>query len=91
LALFHTVWSGESSALQPAFEQAAAALEPPRLASIDGAALPDLTERLKVMRYSTLLLLYRERELARAMGAMNFAQLLAWAHPHIDAVVTGPG
>jgi hypothetical protein len=29
LALFHTVWSGESSALQPAFEQAAAALEPP--------------------------------------------------------------
>ena len=92
LALYHTIWSGESSALQPAFDQAAAALEPcTRLASIDGAALPDLTERLKVVRYPTLLLLYRERELARATGAMNLAQLLAWAQPHIAAVVTGPG
>jgi thioredoxin 2 len=92
LALFHTAWSGESSALQSAFEHAAAALEPrARLASIDGAALPDLTERLKVVRYPTLLLLYRGRELARATGAMNLAQLLAWAHPHIAAVVTGPG
>ena len=92
LVLFHTVWSGESSALQSAFEHAAAVLEPrARLASIDGAALPDLTERLKVVRYPTLLLLYRERELARATGAMNLAQLLAWAHPHIAAVVTGPG
>ena len=62
-----------------------------RLASMDGAALPDLTERLKVVRYPTLLLLYRERELARATGAMNLAQLLAWAQPHIAAVVTGPG
>lgn len=92
MALFHTVWSGESSALQRAFDQAAAALEPrTRLASIDGAALPDLIERLKVVRYPTLLLLYRKRELARATGAMNLAQLLAWAHPHIAAVVTGPG
>ena len=92
MALFHTVWSGESSALQPAFDQAAAALEPrTRLASINSAALPDLTERLQVVRYPTLLLFYREHELARVTGAMNLAQLLAWAHPHIDAVVTGPG
>jgi hypothetical protein len=61
------------------------------MSSIDGATLSDLTERLKVVRYPTLLLLYRERELARATGAMNLAQLLAWAHPHIAAAVTGPG
>jgi thioredoxin 2 len=92
LALFHTVWSSESSAMQSAFEDAAAELEPRvRLASIDGAALPDLTERLKVVRYPTLLLLYRERELARARGAMDLAQLLAWARPLITGVVTGPG
>ena len=61
-----------------AIDRAAAALEPQaRLASIDGAALPDLTERLKVVRYPTLLLLYREGELARATGAMNLAKLLA--------------
>jgi thioredoxin 2 len=92
LVRFHTEWSRESSALQSAFDRAAAALEPrTRLASINGTALPDLTERLQVVRYPTLLLLYRERELARVTGAMNLAQLLAWAHPHIDAVVTGPG
>jgi hypothetical protein len=62
-----------------------------RLVSIDGAALSDLTERLKVVRYPTLLLLYRERELARATGAMHLAQLLAWARPLITTVVTGPG
>ena len=91
LALFHTVWSGESRALQSAFDQTAAALEPrARLVSIDGAALSDL-KRLKVVRYPTLLLLYRERELARATGAMNLAQLLAWARPLITTVVTGPG
>ena len=92
LALFHTVWSGESRALQSAFDRAAAVLEPrARLVSIDGATLSDLTERLKVVRYPTLLLLYRERELARATGAMHLAQLLAWARPLITTVVTGPG
>jgi thioredoxin 2 len=92
LTLFHTVWSGESRVLQSVFDQAAAALEPrARLVSIDGAAFSDLTERLKVVRYPTLLLLYRERELARATGAMHLAQLLAWARPLITTVVTGPG
>ena len=92
LALFHTVWSSGSSAMHPAFEDAAAELEPRvRLASIDSAVLPDLTERLKIVRYPTMLLLYRERELARSTGTMNFAQLLAWARPLIAGVVTGSG
>ena len=91
LSLFHAVWSAESSALQSAFEHAAVQLEPcARLASIDGDALPDLAERLKVARYPTLLFLYRERELARATGAMNLAQLLAWVRPILTAVVTRP-
>jgi len=51
-------------------------------AKCDGAALPDLARRLRVVRYPTLLLLHRERELARVTGAMNLAQLLAWAPPH---------
>src|SRR5438105_1565995 len=80
LALFHAAWSADSSALQSVFGDAAVQLEPrARLASIDGAWLPDLAGRLKVVRYPTLLFLYRERELARATGAMNLAQLLAWA------------
>jgi thioredoxin 2 len=87
LALFHAAWSGDSSALQSAFEQAAPQLEPyARLATVDGAAVPDLAGRLKVVRYPTLLLLQRERELARTTGAMNLAQFLAWARPLIAAV-----
>jgi thioredoxin 2 len=91
LALFHAVWFGDSSVLQSVFEQAAVQFEPcARLASIDGAALPDLAGRLKIVRYPTLLFLHRERELARATGAMNLAQLLSWARPVIAAVATGP-
>jgi hypothetical protein len=56
LALFHAVWSSESNALKSAFAHAAVQLEPrARLASIDGAAVPDLTGRLKVVSYPTLL------------------------------------
>jgi thioredoxin 2 len=88
LALFQAAWSGDSSALQSALEKAAPQLEPnARLAIVDGPALPDLAGRLKVVRYPTLLLLHHERELARAIGAMNLAQLLAWARPLIAAVV----
>ena len=91
LALFHAAWSGESRTLQSSFEQAAAQLEPcVRLASVDGAALPDLVARLKVVRYPTLLLMHHERELARKTGAMSLAQLLAWARPLIAAIEAGP-
>ena len=91
LALFHAAWSGESRTLQSSFEQAAAQLEPcVRLASVEGAALPDLIERLKVVRYPTLLLMHHERELARTTGAMSLAQLLAWARPLIAAIEAGP-
>jgi thioredoxin 2 len=91
LALFHAAWSGESRTLQSAFEAAAAQLEPClRLASVDGAALPDLLARLKVVRYPTLLLMQHERELARKTGAMNLAQLIAWARPLIAAIEARP-
>ena len=42
------------------------------------------------MRYPTLLLMHHERELARKTGAMNLAQLLAWARPLIAAIEAGP-
>jgi thioredoxin 2 len=91
LALFHAAWSGESRTLQSAFELATAQLEPcVRLASVDGAALPDVVEYLKVVRYPTLLLMQHERELARNTGAMSLAQLLAWVRPLISAIEAGP-
>jgi thioredoxin 2 len=86
LVLFHAGWSGDSGAVQSAFEGAAAQLEPcVRLVSADGAVLPDFAGHLRVMRYPTLLLLHRERELARVTG--NIAQLLAWVRPLIAAVL----
>jgi thioredoxin 2 len=90
LALFHAAWSGDSSALRSVLQQAAPQLEPlMRLATVDGSALPELAERLKVVRYPTLLLLDRARELARSTGAMSLAQLLAWARPLVAAVAFG--
>ena len=87
LALFHAAWSSDSNAVRAVFEQAGPRLEPyARLVSVDGAALPDLAERLKVVRCPMLLLLYHERELARVSGAMNLAQLLSWAGPLIAGV-----
>ena len=87
LALFHAAWSGDSNGIRAVFEQAGPRLEPyARLVSVDGAALPDLAERLKVVRCPMLLLLYHERELARVSGAMNLAQLLSWARPPIAGV-----
>jgi hypothetical protein len=63
-------------------------LEPnARLATVDGPVLPDLAGRLKVVRYLTLLLPHRDREIGWAIGTMNLAQLLAWARPLIEAVV----
>ena len=88
LAIFHAAWSADSNTVRSAFEQAAPQIEPyARLASVDSAVVPALTERLKVVRYPTLLFLHHERELARSTGAMNFAQLLAWARPVIAGVV----
>jgi thioredoxin 2 len=87
LALFHAAWSSDSNAVRSVFEQAAPRLEPyARLVSVDGATVPDLAERLKVVRYPTLLLFHRERERARVTGAMNLAQLLSWARPLIADV-----
>jgi thioredoxin 2 len=87
LVLFHAARLGDSAVLQTAFQQAAPQLEPyARLATVDGAAVPDIAERVNVVRYPTLILLQRERELARTIGAMDLAQLLAWARPLIASV-----
>jgi thioredoxin 2 len=87
LAVFHAVSSGDINTDGPVFEQAAPQLEPyARLVTIDSAALPDLAERFNVVRYPTLLLLHHERELSRVTGAINLAQLLAWARPLIAGV-----
>jgi thioredoxin 2 len=87
LSLFHAEWSGESSAVRSALAQATPQLEPcVRVVTVEGAAVPDITERLKVVRYPTLLLLHREREIARSTGTMTLAQLLAWARPFVAAL-----
>src|ERR1700730_14210546 len=50
-AVSRAAWSGDSGALQLAFEAAAPQLEPnARLATVDGPALPDLAGRLNVVR-----------------------------------------
>jgi len=87
LALFRGAWSGDETAVETAFKQAAPQLEPEaRLATVDSGAVPDLAERLRVTRFPTFLLLRREREIARTTGKLDLAQLLHWARPHIAGI-----
>jgi thioredoxin 2 len=88
LSLFHTASAdADSAAAREVLQQAAPQLEPyTRLLEIDSAALPDLAASLKVVRDPTWLMLHHERELGRAAGAMNLAQLLAWARPLVARV-----
>ena len=88
LSLFHTAdIDADSATARAVLRQAAPQLEPyTRLVEIDSAALPDLAASLKVVRYPTWLMLHHERELGRSSGAINLAQLLAWARPLIARI-----
>jgi thioredoxin 2 len=88
LSLFHTASAdADSATARDVLQQAAPQLEPyTRLVEVNSAALPDLAASLKVVRYPTWLMLHHERELGRATGAMNLAQLLTWARPLIARV-----
>lgn len=73
-------WCQPCLAMAPAFEQAAAALEPAfRLGKIDTEAQPALAARFSIRSIPTLLLLRDGREVARQAGAMAAAGIVRWA------------
>ncbi len=77
---FWAPWCGPCKMMAPAFERAAAELEPRmRLAKVDTEAEPGLGARFGIRSIPTLVAFRGGKEIARQSGAMDLAGLVAWA------------
>ena len=85
---FWAPWCGPCRAMAPAYEQAAALLEPNvRLLKVDTEAMPQLGSRFNIRSIPTLAVFLGGREVARQAGAMGAADLVRWVRAHIPVQV----
>ena len=76
---FWAPWCGPCKAMAPAFEQAAAELEPGvRLAKLNTDAEQGTAARFNIRSIPTLALFRNGREIARQPGAMGAADIVRW-------------
>ncbi len=77
---FWAPWCGPCKMMAPAFEQAAAQLEPQvRLAKVDTEAEQGLAAQYAIRSIPTLILYRNGQEAARQAGAMGAADIVRWA------------
>ena len=80
---FWAPWCGPCRMMAPAFEQAAAQLEPEiRLAKLDTEAEPALAARFGIRSIPMLALFKNGKEIARQAGAMDLGGLLRWVRTY---------
>ena len=83
---FWAPWCGPCRMMAPAFEQAAAELEPAlRLAKVNTDAAPQLGARFAIRSIPTLALFAGGREVARQAGALGAADIVRWARSQAAA------
>ncbi len=76
---FWAAWCAPCRMMAPAYEQAAARLEPRvRLAKLDTEAAPEVAARFGIRGIPTVIAFRGGREVGRQSGAMDLATLLGW-------------
>lgn len=76
---FWAPWCGPCRMMAPAFEQAAARLEPRvRLLKVNTEEAQSLGVRFGIRSIPTLMLLQGDREIARQAGAMDVGTIVQW-------------
>lgn len=76
---FWAQWCGPCKMMAPAYQQAAARLEPHvRLLKVDTDAAQDLAGRFAIRSIPTLALFRGGREVSRQAGAMDAGRIVAW-------------
>ncbi len=81
---FWAPWCGPCKAMAPAFEQAAAQLEPKvRFAKVNTETEQGLGGQFNIRSIPTLALFKNGREVARQPGAMSSADIVRWVKSHL--------
>ena len=84
---FWASWCGPCCQMAPAFEAAAAQLEPQvRLGKLDTEAEQAIAGRFGIRSIPTLIMIHKGREIARQSGAMSHAAIVTWAQRIIGAL-----
>ena len=82
---FWAPWCGPCRQMAPAFEQAAAELEPDvRLAKVNTEEAQALGQRFNIRSIPTLALFKGGREIARQAGAMGAADIVRWTREQLS-------
>jgi thioredoxin 2 len=85
---FWAAWCGPCRLMAPAYDQAAARLEPQlRVAKVDTEAAPLVSQRFNIRSIPTMILFMDGKEVARQAGAVTSAsQIVQWARYHATRV-----
>jgi len=86
---FWAPWCGPCRMMAPAFEQAAAQLEPRmQLAKVNTDEAQGVGARLNIRSIPTLALFVGGREVARQAGAMGAGEIVRWAQAQLARAAT---
>ena len=81
---FWAQWCGPCKMMAPAYEQAAARVEPrARLAKVDTEQNQILAQRYGIRSIPTLAVFKKGRQVASQPGAMSLPQLVQWIETHL--------